>query len=126
MVVVEDLSANLAARNLTVHEVQAAQEGGLAAAGGADEGRDLARAELEARLVEGLVREVVGNGHILGREKRGLRVGVTHSAVSLLARNLPSTRASTLKSSTHTSSTVAVPHTISVEPGVGSEVRRQM
>src|SRR6201999_2954585 len=45
--VVQDLAADLEADDRVVHAVQAAQEGALAAAGGADEGGRLVAADVE-------------------------------------------------------------------------------
>ena len=51
---------------------------------------------------------------------------MAHSLVSLLARALPRTRASTLKRSTHTIRTAAVPQTMTSFPGEGSILSFQM
>ena len=83
--VVEDGAADVAARDLSVHEVDAAQEGGLAAAGGADEGRAGAGVKAQARGVQRLVGVVVADGHVHGGEQVGVGRGLGGVVLSHLS-----------------------------------------
>ena len=55
MIAVDDVTGDLAAVDLAVHEVQAPQERGLAAAGRPDERGNLALVERERRVVQRVV-----------------------------------------------------------------------
>ena len=75
MPVVEDLALDAEAAHGVVHPVEAAQKGRLAAAGGPDQGRDLATADAEVDPGEGLLgaiedRDLAGVEDELRRDQR--------------------------------------------------------
>ena len=137
--VIVNLACDLALGNLAVHEVQAAQEGGLATTRRADKRRNLPFLESERGLVQCLER-IVGYRDVVRAQKwlgafpcRSLRprcdarhaiplfsegfLLLHHSLVSLLSKSLPTKRAIRLKARMHTMSTDAVPFEMASRSG---------